>query len=85
MDLNGKLRFELLELMLADQLADLPRADLPVDMNGNFRFLLLELIWVDQLADLIPGRSASGSEWQFHISTLRADIAISQIAALRTK
>ena len=63
-----------------------PQVDLPVHLNGNFRFLLLELIWADQLADLLPpGRSASASEWQFHISTVRADIVISQIAALRTK
>ena len=61
------------ELILADQLADLPpKVDLPVDLNGNFRFLLLELIWADQLADLPPpGTSASASEWQFHISTVR--------------
>ena len=51
-----------------------PPVDLPVDLNGNFRFLLFKLILADQLADLPPGRSASGSEWQFHISTIRADI-----------
>ena len=48
----------------------IPPVDLPVDLNGNFRFLLLELTWADQLADLPPGRSASGSEWQFQIFTV---------------
>ena len=41
-------------LILADQVADLPPVDLPVDLNGNFRFLLFELILLDQVADLPP-------------------------------
>ena len=60
-DLNSNFGFLLLELIWADQLADLPPKDLPVNLNGNFSFLLLELIWTDQLADLPPSRSASGS------------------------
>ena len=53
LDLNGNFWFEFFELILADQLTDLPpQVDLPLDLNGNFRFLLLELIWADQLADL---------------------------------
>ena len=54
---NGMFTFILLELILADQLADL----LPsswyrylVAMNGNFTFILLELILADKLADLPP-------------------------------
>ena len=71
-DLNGNFKFLLFKLIMADQLADLTPGTLPVDLNGNFRFLLLEFIWADQLADLTPpGTSASASEWQFHISTVR--------------
>ena len=65
---------------VCSKLADLPNpVDLPVDLNGNFRFLLFKLILADQLADLPRGRSASGSEWQFHISTVRADIGRSNV------
>ena len=35
-DLNGNLRFLLLEFIWADQLADIPSSDLPVDLKGNF-------------------------------------------------
>ena len=43
-DLNGNFRFLLLQLIWADQLADVapPQVDLPVDLNGNFKFLLSE-------------------------------------------
>ena len=75
---NGNFRFLLLEIILAYQLADLlPLVDLPVDLKGNFRFLLLEIILADQLAGLTPSRSASGSEGQFQISTVRDHIGIS--------
>ena len=59
---------------VCSKLADIsPHVDLPVDLNGNLRFLLFELILADQLA-VHPslGRSASGSEWQFQIFTVRA-------------
>ena len=52
-DLNGNFRFLLLDLMLADEVADL-WADLPphlchlVVQNGNFTFLLLQLTVADQ-------------------------------------
>ena len=48
------MRFLLLELILADQLADLPPAQQwhLVVKNGDKTFLLLELILADQLADL---------------------------------
>ena len=54
-------RFILLELILANQLADLllPQRHLVVK-NGNFRFILLELILADQLADLPLSR---GIQW----------------------
>ena len=45
---NGNFRFLLLELIFADQLADLPPTR--GARNGNFRFLLLELILADQVA-----------------------------------
>ena len=45
---NGNFTFLLLEIILADQLADLPPP--VVVKNGNFTFLLLEII----LADLPP-------------------------------
>ena len=49
---NGNFTFLLLELILADQLADLPP---PVMVkNGNFTFLLLELILADEVVDLPP-------------------------------
>ena len=58
---NGNFIFLLLELILADQLEDLPPSiDLPVDLNEDFRFLLLELILADQLADLSP---PTGIKW----------------------
>ena len=57
---NGNLTFLLLELILADEVADL-LADLPppcsllVVKNGNLTFLLLELelILADEVADLL--------------------------------
>ena len=52
---NGNFRFLLLELILADQQADLPQWERHlVAKNGKFRFLLLELILADQLAALAP-------------------------------
>ena len=45
---NGNFRFLLLELILADHLADLPPSR--GANNGTFRFLLLELILADQVA-----------------------------------
>ena len=42
--------------------------------NGDFTFLPLEIILVYQLADLPPSRSASGSEGQFQIFTVRDHI-----------
>ena len=77
-DLKGNVRFLLLGLIWADQLADI-MADLSIPQychlvvkNGNFTFLLLELIQADQLADLPPVLASSGQEWQFHISAVRA-------------
>ena len=52
---NGNMRFLLLELILTDQLADLPHKYIQLEVkNGNLTFLLLELILADQLADLTP-------------------------------
>ena len=59
---NGDMRFLLLQLIVADQLAK----------NGDFTFLLLELI----LADLPPVEVSSGQEWQYDISIVRAHIGI---------
>ena len=66
----------MLELILADQLADLPQYWHLVVKNGNFIFLLLELILADQVTDLPPHPllASSGQEWQFYISTSRANI-----------
>ena len=52
---NGDMRFLLLELKLADQLANLPPSQYRhlVVKNGNFTFLLIELILANQLADLL--------------------------------
>ena len=55
---NGNFQFLLLELILADEVADL-LADLApqkwhlVVRNGNLTFLLLELILADEVADLL--------------------------------
>ena len=62
------MRFLLLELILADQLASIVRTHIgkasgrypPIEAsvvkNGSMTFLLLELIWADHLADLPPSR-----------------------------
>ena len=55
---NGNFTFLLLELLLADEVADL-LADLPPVLPSSgpkwqFTFLLLEFILADQLADLPP-------------------------------
>ena len=74
---NGNRTFLLLELILADQLADLPS---PVEASSGEEWTLihistmLELIWEDQLADLPQVEVCSGQEWHFHISTVRAHI-----------
>ena len=49
---NGNFTFLLLEIILADELADLPPP--VVVKNGDFTFLLLEIILADQLANLPP-------------------------------
>ena len=52
---NSDMRFLLLELQLADQLADLaPQYRHVVVEYGDFTLLLLELILAAQLADLPP-------------------------------
>ena len=52
---NGNFKFLLLELILTDQLADLPPQYIQLIVkNDNFKFLLLELILADQLADHSP-------------------------------
>ena len=63
---NGNFTFLLLEIILADQLADLPPA--VVVKNGNFTLLLLELILGDAVADLLadlspPLVASSAEEW----------------------
>ena len=64
--------FLILELILADQLADLPpyKWSQVVVKNGNSTFLLLKLILADHLAGLTPVESSHG---QFYISTIRAN------------
>ena len=63
---SGNSIFLLLELILADQLADLcPLLGHPVVKNGNSTFLLLQLILVDQLADLPLHRVISRSILHF--------------------
>ena len=70
---NGDFTFLLLELILADQVADLPPQYWHlVVKNGNFTLLLLELILADQVADLPPVVASSGQEWQFHIATVKS-------------
>ena len=48
---NGDFTFLLLELIFADEVADLPPQHLVVK-NGNFTFLLLDLLLADEVADL---------------------------------
>ena len=52
---NGDMRFLLLDLILAGQLADQPHPQYRhlVVEYGDFTFLLIELILADQLADLL--------------------------------
>ena len=52
-----------IELILADQVADLPPIDMPV--NGNFRFLLYKLFLADQVADLPPPIEHRGIEHHY--------------------
>ena len=51
---NGDFIFLLLELILADKVADLPHPQYwhLVVKNNNFTFILLELILADKVADL---------------------------------
>ena len=73
------MRLLILELILADELADLshpPQTHLVVK-NGNFTFLLLDLILADQLVDLSSQEQASsGHGWQYEISTVRPQTSI---------
>ena len=58
---NGNFTFLLLEIILADELADLPP---PVFVkNGNFTLLLLELILADAVADLLADLPPSSGIW----------------------
>ena len=50
---NGNFRFLLVEVLLADPLANLaPQERNLLAKNGNFRFLLLKLILADKMEDL---------------------------------
>ena len=71
---NGDMTFLLLELILADQLADPPLLVTSSGQEGLYDFLLLELILADQLPDLPLVVASSGQEWQYDISTVRAHI-----------
>ena len=77
---NGNLTFLLLELILADEVADLPPPSTGIwcSRMAISTFLLLQLILEDEVADLLadlpPVMASSGQEWQFNISTVRAHI-----------
>ena len=81
---NGNFTLLLLELILADEVADLladltPQYLLLVVKNGDLTFLLLDLILADEVADLLadlppPVVATGGQEWWFYISTVRAHI-----------
>ena len=54
---NGNFTFLLLELIMADEVADItpsPQYWHLVVKNGDLTFLLLELILADEVADLCP-------------------------------
>ena len=69
---NGSFTFLLLELILADQLADLP----PVLASGGQEWQFHISIVRAQIGRSTPPLvvPCSGQEWQFHISTVRAHI-----------
>ena len=53
---NSNFAFVLLELILADEEADLPPwYEHLVVKNDNFTFVLLEILFADEVADLPPG------------------------------
>ena len=57
--------FLLLELILADQLADLPptpSSGILVVKNGNVTFLLLELILADQVASTVRAHNGRSTD-----------------------
>ena len=61
---NGNFTFLLLELILADHVADLPPQQMHlVVKNGNFTFLLLELILAGYVADLPFSRGIQWSKY----------------------
>ena len=74
---NGNFRFLLLELILADQLADLPPPPVEASSGQEWQF---EISTVRTHFGRSAGRSSplvqasSSQEWQFGISTIRAHI-----------
>ena len=69
----------MLELKLADQVADLPALVLASSgLEWQFYISTVRFMLADQLADLPPKvLVSSGQEWQFYISTVRVHICIS--------
>ena len=59
---NDDFTFLLIELILADQVANLPQERHIVVKNDNFIFILLELILADHLTDLPLVEDSSGQE-----------------------
>ena len=75
---NGNFTFILLELILADQLADLPNPPLEVSSGQEWQF---EISTFTAHIGRSTGRStqppletSSGQEWHFYIYTVRAHI-----------
>ena len=74
---NGNFSFLLLELILADQLADLCLHPVEASSGQEWQFYISTVrthIGRSTGKSTPPVKTSSSQEWQFHISTVRAHI-----------
>ena len=82
---NGNMRFLLLELILTDQLADLPPIEASSGQEWQYEISTVRA-HIDRSTSrsTTPVEASSGQEWQYEISTVRAHIGRSTARSSHT-
>ena len=71
---NGDFTFLVLELILADQLADLPLVEASSGQKWQFLISIVRAHIGRSTGRPTPGEASSGQKWQFYISSVRDHI-----------